>query len=135
MTTDIAKYGIVQHLPNLPFEDARGRVEAALQSEGFGILTEIDVRDTLRNKLDVEFRPYTILGACNPALAHQGLLKEPQLGLLLPCNVVISAEKSGTIVSVMDPYAMVKVTENMELEDIALEARSRLKRALESLAD
>ena len=134
MTTQTAKYGIVQHLPNLPFEDAREKVEAALKAEGFGILTEIDVRETLRQKLDVEFRPYTILGACNPQLAYQGLLAEPQLGLLLPCNVLLCAEKSGTTVSVMDPYAMVKVTENMDLEDTALEARQRLKRALESLA-
>jgi uncharacterized protein (DUF302 family) len=131
MSTDTAKYGLFRELPDIPFDTAKERITEELAKEGFGILTEIDVQDTLKQKIDVEFPPYMILGACNPHLAHLGLMKEPALGLLLPCNVVVAqGEEGGSIVSVMDPYAMVKMTENFDLEDLANEARGKLKRAI-----
>lgn len=131
MPTSTAKYGIFRELPDVPFERAKERVTEELSKEGFGVLTEIDVKATLKKKIDVDFRPYVILGACNPHLAHRGLEAEPALGLLLPCNVVVADdEKGGSIISVMDPYTMVKMTENMALEDLAGEARDKLKKAI-----
>ena len=131
MSTDTAKYGLFRELPDVPFETAKERVTEELSKQGFGILTEIDVKETLKKKIDVDFPSYMILGACNPHLAHMGLMKEPALGLLLPCNVVVAeGEQGGSIISVMDPYAMVKMTENFDLEDLANEAREKLKRAI-----
>lgn len=131
MPASAAKYGIFRDLPNMPFDRAKERVTEELAREGFGVLTEIDVQATLKKKIDVDFRSYVILGACNPHLAHTGLQLEPSLGLLLPCNVVVADdEKGGSIISVMDPYAMVKMTENMDLENLAGDARDRLKRAI-----
>ena len=110
------------------------RVTAALKGEGFGILTQIDVRDTLKKKLDVEFRPYLILGACNPSLAHKALSIDPQIGLLLPCNVVVQkAAEVGTIVSIADPRAMFTVVDNPALAPIVDEADQRLRRVVASL--
>lgn len=131
MPVSAAKYGIFRELPEMPFEEAKQRVTEELTNEGFGVLTEIDVQATLKKKINVDFRSYVILGACNPHLAHTGLQLEPNLGLLLPCNVVVADnEKGGSIISVMDPYAMVKMTENMDLEDLAGNARDKLKRAI-----
>lgn len=118
---------------NLDFGPATEAIVDALSAEGFGILTRIDVSETLKVKLDVDFRPYVILGACNPSLAHRGLQIEPDLGLLLPCNVIVFAETGGAVVSVMDPSLMAQVTDNPGMNEIAEEARTRLVRALESL--
>jgi uncharacterized protein (DUF302 family) len=116
------------------YETALQRVTAALKAEGFGVLTEIDVRQTMKNKLDVEFRPYKILGACNPPLAHRALMAAPEVGLLLPCNVTVSQEGENDIqVSIVDPLVMLGVVTHPELEQVAQEARQKLERVANSL--
>lgn len=135
MTTDITRtvYGFGTTV-SLPYEAAIEQTRAALKQEGFGILTEIDVRATLREKLDADFEPYIILGACNPQLAYQALQAEHEIGLLLPCNVIVHAHGDGqTAISVMDPKAALGVVGNDEIGPIAAEARERLERALASL--
>jgi uncharacterized protein (DUF302 family) len=118
-------------LIDVPYEDAVPRVKAALTAEGFGVLTEIDVRQTLREKLGEAMPAYLILGACNPQLAHQALTIEPAIGLLLPCNVVVRAEGAGrTRVEIADPQAMLGIVGNAQLDGVAAEARQRLQRAL-----
>lgn len=113
------------------YEDALARTREALQAEGFGVLTEIDVRATLKKKLDVEFRNYMILGACNPPFAHRALQAEPNVGLLLPCNVVVQEHDEGTIeVSAIDPVAAMQVVQNDALKDVAFEIREKLRRAI-----
>ncbi len=118
----------------LDYEQAVERTRQALQEEGFGIITEIDVRRVMREKRGVEFRPYVILGACNPALAHQALEAEIDLGLLLPCNVVVYATGTGSVVEAMDPELMVRVVGNPALEPIAKEVKERLQRAIRKVA-
>jgi uncharacterized protein (DUF302 family) len=116
------------------FDSAVERVTAALKEEGFGVLTEIDVKSTLKQKLDVEFRPYKILGACNPGLAHRALSIAPEIGLLLPCNVVVAQEEEGKVsVSLIDPLTMMGVLPDQGLEPVAAEANERLQRVAESL--
>lgn len=110
--------------------EAEQKIREALAEEGFGILTEIDVAVTLKNKLDLDVAPYRILGACNPQLAHQALSVEQNIGLLLPCNVVIYESGSGSIIQVLDPDLMADLTGNPELQVIADDARGRLERAL-----
>ena len=110
--------------------EAEQKIREALAEEGFGILTEIDVAVTLKNKLDLDVAPYRILGACNPQLAHQALSVEQDIGLLLPCNVVIYESGSGSIIQVLDPDLMADLTGNPELQVIADDARGRLERAL-----
>ena len=122
-------YGLSVTTP-LGFEEAVSATIAALRAEGFGVLTEIDVKATLKQKLDVDFRSYLILGACNPRLAYRALQAEEDLGLLLPCNVAVSETGHGARVAVMDPALMASVTENEALEDIAAEARGALERVL-----
>ncbi|HEY3437280.1 MAG TPA: DUF302 domain-containing protein [Actinotalea sp.] len=108
-------------------------VKAALKEQGFGVLTEIDLAATLKEKLGADVAPQVILGACNPPLAHRSLQAEPSIGLLLPCNVVVRAVEGGTLVEAMDPQVMVQVTGNPALTAVADEAASRLRAALGSL--
>jgi uncharacterized protein (DUF302 family) len=118
------------------FGEALERMRAALKEQGFGILTEIDVRQTMKAKLDVEFRPYVILGACNPPLAHRALSADLGIGLLLPCNVVVYDNLDGTsTVEAMDPQAALGlVGDNPAIVQVASEARDRLRRALDALS-
>ncbi len=113
--------------------ETRPRVEAALKTEGFGVLTEIDVAATLRAKLGVERTPYLILGACNPPLSHRAIEADPSVGALLPCNVVLREDGAGTIVEAMDPQAALGIAGTPEIEPIASEARERLERVIASL--
>lgn len=117
------------------FAKASERVRAALQEQGFGVLTEIDVQATLRNKLGEEIEDYVILGACNPQLAYQALGVDRQIGLLLPCNVVVRADGAETVVEMLDPQVMVTVTGRDELAPVADEAAQRLRAALDALAN
>jgi uncharacterized protein (DUF302 family) len=117
----------------VPYEEAIPRVKDALKAEGFGVLTEIDVRRTLREKLSAEMEPYIILGACNPSLAHRALEHEPDIGLLLPCNVVVRAEGQGSRVEVADPQVMLSIVGNDELNAVAEEAKQCLQRVVLSL--
>lgn len=120
----------------LAYEEAEPQVRELLTAEGFGVLTEIDVRATLREKLDVDFQRYVILGACNPPLAHRALQAEPAVGLLLPCNVVVAERaEGGSRVSFMDPVAVLDMIDNPELWPVAAEARERLKRVAEALSE
>ena len=113
------------------YEEALEAVKAALKAEGFGVLTEIDVKDTMKQKLGVDFRRYDIIGACNPPLAHRALSTELDIGLLLPCNVVVYEEEGGgCTVAALDPMQMMSFTGNAELDSVAKEARERLSRAL-----
>ena len=126
-------YGYTAHLAGVLFDDARARITRALQSEGFGILTEIDVTATLKAKLDRDFRRYVILGACNPHLAHRALEEELAIGLLLPCNVCVWEEEGGSVVSIARPDAMFQVVNRDEIKPVAQEADQRLRRALQHL--
>ena len=110
------------------------RVREALRVQGFGILSEIDVQATLREKLNEETGPYLILGACNPPLAHRALTADPSIGLLLPCNVVVRADGDRTLVEALDPDIMVRLTGKPELEAVASEAKARLAAALAALS-
>ena len=100
----------------LSFEDTINKVTEELKKEGFGILTTIDIKETLKNKIDVDFKKYTILGACNPTLAHKALQAEEEIGLLLPCNVIVYEKEGKSAVSVFDPSLMTKVVENENLD-------------------
>jgi uncharacterized protein (DUF302 family) len=131
---ETTSYELTTRLAGLSFDDARAKVSDALAAEGFGILTEIDVRTTLKKKLDVDFRPYAILGACNPQLAHRALEAEPQIGLLLPCNVVVQETDDGSTVSIADPRAMFSLVDNRDLEPVVREADERLRRVLAALS-
>lgn len=116
-----------------PFAAAVERVKAALKAEGFGVLTEIDVKRTLKEKLDVDVEDYVILGACNPTLAYRALTAEPEIGLLLPCNVIVYTAGGETRVSVMDPDAALGIVANDAIRPVAAEARERLLRVVEAL--
>ena len=128
-------YGLSADL-NLPFEVAVNAITGALKTEGFGILTEIDVQATLKKKLDVPFRRYLILGACNPPLAYEALQNEREIGLLMPCNVIVYEDDAGkTVVSIADPQAMVAITGAPALAAMADKARNKLARALAALPE
>lgn len=119
---------------NTPFEKSLELVTKALQTEGFGILTEIDVRATLKKKLDVDFRPYRILGACNPPFAYQALQKERMIGTMLPCNVIVQESDDGrTEVSAVNPVASMQAVQNPDLEEIAGQVQDKLKRVIDQL--
>ncbi len=127
------QYGIGKSVP-LPYEQAVERTREALQQQGFGVLTEIDVKATLKRKLDVDFRKYVILGACNPPLAWQGFQAEPDIGLLLPCNVIVYEEDATrSRVAVLNPVVQLGITGRRDIEPLANEARNRLERALRAL--
>ena len=119
---------------DLPFDEAVARTKAALKDEGFGVLSEIDVRATLREKLDIDFEPYVILGACNPQLAHRALQAEHELGRLLPCNVIVHAHEGRSAVAIVDPATMLGVVDNPALRQVADEAKARLERVAAALA-
>jgi len=116
------------------FDDAIERVKKALSAEGFGVLTEIDVRETLKKKLNVEFRPYRILGACNPPFAHKALEAEDKIGTMLPCNVIVQDAGGGKIeIAAIDPVASMQAVKNPELSSVAGEVRAKLQSVIERL--
>ena len=121
---------------NVPYEEAVEKVTAALKTQGFGVLTQIDVRATLKQKLDVDHCRYVILGACNPPLAYRALQAEPEVGLLLPCNVIVyEGEREGeSVVSIVDPLAMMQMSDNPELASVATQAEEKLRKVVAALA-
>lgn len=134
MSIEATDYGLRIRVP-LSYDEAVRRITASLAEEGFGVLTEIDVQATLQRKLGEGFRRYVILGACNPHLAHRALGAELEIGLLLPCNVVVyEADEEGCVVAAVDPDAMLGVVRSDALAGVASEAKARLVRALERLA-
>lgn len=127
-------YYFTTKLRDLSFDEAIEKTTEALKKEGFGVLTEIDIKATLKKKLDVDFYDYKILGACNPEFAHKALLAEDKIGAMLPCNVIVQEKEGGTVeISAVDPAASMQAVENAALGDIAGEVRDKLKRVIESL--
>ena len=118
----------------VPYDEAVARVTEELKKEGFGIITEIDVKETLRKKLDVEFRKYKILGACNPQAAYQALLKEDKIGTMLPCNVIVQELTAGGVeVAAIDPIASMQAVKNPELQGLAEHVQAKLKKVIDNL--
>jgi uncharacterized protein (DUF302 family) len=130
------RYGISTTV-DLDYARAVERTKEELSKEGFGVLSEIDIAATLKKKINVDFRPYVILGACNPPLAHRALTAERDLGLLLPCNVVVYAgdEEGRSVVAAMDPEAALELTGNAEVREVAREVRERLERVLRGVSE
>jgi uncharacterized protein (DUF302 family) len=127
-------YAIVRDIPDMDYESAVERATSLLAEEGFGVLTEIDVKATLKKKLDVDFKRYVILGACNPTFAHQALGMEPDIGVLLPCNVCVSElDSGGARVAAMDPAAAFTLIRNPAVDSVADEVRSRLQRVVDGI--
>ena len=128
-----SKYGFGKKV-NVPFDQAIERVTQALQTEGFGVLTDIDVAATLKKKLNQDMPPYRILGACNPPLAHRALTAEPSIGLLLPCNVVVRQDETGQVlVEFMDPNAVLDLVNKPAITGLAREVRQKLERVMQAL--
>ena len=128
------RYALVKELPEMGYDEAVERTTELLADEGFGVLTEIDVKETLKKKIDVDFRRYVILGACNPKLAHQALSGEPMIGVLLPCNVVVmEREGGGVIVAGFKPTAGFSLVDNPEVSPIAEQVEVRMRRMLDRL--
>jgi uncharacterized protein (DUF302 family) len=125
-------YGFSKKI-NQPYEKALEKVTEELKKEGFGVLTSIDIKETLKKKIDVDFKKYTILGACNPPLAHKALQAEEQLGLLLPCNVIVYENNGGTMVSFFDPMIMTQIIDNEKLKPVAQEVQLKMKRVFEAI--
>jgi uncharacterized protein (DUF302 family) len=132
MAKTVADYAFRTRL-GLSYEEAVEKVVAALKDEGFGVLTEVDVKATVKEKLNVDFRKYVIMGACNPPLAHQALSTDLDIGLLLPCNVIVYEDDGESVVAILDPISMLDVVENPDLDPVAEEARTRLKRVAKAL--
>lgn len=132
MSASSVTYGFGSEI-DLPVDQAIERVTAALKEEGFGVLTTIDVKQTMKQKLDVDVEPYTILGACNPKLAHRAIEAEPGIGMLLPCNVVVRQQGNRTRVEFADPIAMLGIVQRPDVQAIAEEAAQRLRRVLDSV--
>ena len=129
-----ASYGYSKNLSKVDFDEAVVRVTEALKGEGFGVLTEIDVKATMKKKLDVDFRKYKILGACNPPLAHRALSSELHIGLLLPCNVIAFEEDDGTVtISIANPKQMFKIVDNKDLASMAEEVDAKLRCVLDRI--
>jgi uncharacterized protein (DUF302 family) len=129
----VREYGYEKNLGDLSFKDAVARVTEALKTQGFGVLTEIDVQATMKKKLDLHYEPYVILGACNPPLAHRALTARPEIGLLLPCNVIVRQTADGVLVGFASPRAMFSIVSAPELEPVAQEADERIRAALAAL--
>ncbi len=123
-------YGFTRTFPKTSLTVARERITAALAKEGFGIITEIDIAATMKKKLNVEFMPYLILGACNPQIAHQALSLEPGVGLVLPCNVVVAEQAGDSYVSIIKPEAMFSIIQRSDVAGLVQEVTTRLTRAL-----
>ena len=117
----------------MSYEKAIEKVTEELKKEGFGVLTSIDIKDTLKKKINVDFKKYAILGACNPVLAHKALQTEEEIGLLLPCNVVVYEKEDETAVSIFNPMTMTKIVNNDRLNSVAEEVNTKLRRVLEAL--
>ena len=127
-------YGYTKNLRSVSFDGVLQKVTDALKEQGFGVLTEIDVKATLKKKLDVDFRSYCILGACNPSLAHKALSSELAIGLLLPCNVIVLEEDDGTItVSIAKPREMFKMVSNASLAELAEEVDRKLQKVIDTI--
>jgi uncharacterized protein (DUF302 family) len=126
------KYYISKTLDD-SFEDAIEKVTAALKKEGFGVLTDIDIRDTLKKKLDVDFKKYRILGACNPQFAYRALQSEDKIGTMLPCNVIVQENQGQVEVSAVDPMASMQAVENKDLAELAAQVRSKLENVIDSI--
>jgi len=127
------KYYYEKILRDISFNEAIDSVTNALKEEGFGILTEIDVKETLKKKLGEDFRPYKILGACNPPFAHKALLAEDKIGAMLPCNVIVQQTEKGIEIAAVDPVASMQAVENKDLQEIATEIQARLRSVIDSL--
>lgn len=127
------KYGYERNV-KMGMEEAEGKVRATLQSQGFGVLTEIDVKTTFKEKLNIDFKPYKILGACNPNIAYKALTEEPEIGLLLPCNIVIWENEDGSVtVSAIDARKMLSVTGRDDLEELSDQVNSSLRAAIDAI--
>ena len=118
---------------DLSYEETIEKVTDELKKEGFGVLTTIDVKDTLKKKIDVDFKKYIILGACNPGLAHKALQTEEELGLLLPCNVIVYEKENKTVVSIFDPRVLSTIVDNDILKPVAEEAKAKLVKVLDAI--
>jgi uncharacterized protein (DUF302 family) len=126
-------YTINRKIDGASFEEAVARTRSALAEQGFGVLTEIDAKATMKEKLDVEMEPYLILGACNPKMAHQAIGMEPRVGAMLPCNVIVRQVADGVEVSAIDPVASMTAIDNQELKRIAGQVRDLLSKAVEKI--
>lgn len=135
MSLTQTKYGMRREVA-LPYHQAVERVREELGTEGFGVLTEIDIKATLKEKIDVDFRPYVILGACNPTLAHQALSEETDIGLLLPCNVIVYQmdDPEHSLVAAIDPVTQLSITGNEKMAPMSQDVKARLTRVLERIA-
>lgn len=133
MSSHQTRYGYTKELKGVDYEQAVQRTTEALKAEGFGVLTTIDVKQTLKQKMGADFRRYAILGACNPQLAHRALSADLAIGLLLPCNVTVFEDGGGSVVQIIKPEAMFQVAQTPALEPIAREADQKLQRALERI--
>jgi uncharacterized protein (DUF302 family) len=126
-------YGFSRELGAIDYQEALDRTKEALKEEGFGVLTSIDVQEAMKNKLNVDFKPYTILGACNPSFAYKALQEEEQIGLLLPCNVVIQQQEGNVTISIADPKVLFRLVDNPALVSVAEEVHKRLRRVIQAV--